>query len=166
MHLGGFFHPTGNHVAAWLHPDAQIDAGTNFRHYVELARTAERGKLDLIFIADAAAVRDGNIEALKRWPQYMAFFDPTALMAGLAAVTERIGLVATQSATFNDPFSVRWAGKWRWATGPDLEADADARDRRVDGAAVARRETDQGQDRQLSVDAADRCARDIQARLR
>jgi hypothetical protein len=33
MKLGAFFHPTGNHVAAWLHPDAQIDAGTNFRHY-------------------------------------------------------------------------------------------------------------------------------------
>ena len=32
MKLGAFFHPTGNHVAAWLHPDAQIDAGTNFRH--------------------------------------------------------------------------------------------------------------------------------------
>jgi FMN-dependent oxidoreductase (nitrilotriacetate monooxygenase family) len=106
MHLGGFFHPTGNHVAAWLHPDAQIDAGTNFRHYVELARTCERGKLDLIFIADAAAVRDGNLEALKRWPQYMAFFDPTMLMGGLAAVTERIGLMATQSATFNEPFSI------------------------------------------------------------
>ena len=106
MHLGGFFHPTGNHVAAWLHPDAQIDAGTNFRHYVELAQTCERGKLDLIFIADAAAVRDGNLEALKRWPQYMAFFDPTMLMGGLAAVTERIGLMATQSATFNEPYSI------------------------------------------------------------
>src|SRR5580704_3216367 len=44
MKLGAFFHPTGNHVAAWLHPDAQIDAGTNFRHYAEITRTAERGK--------------------------------------------------------------------------------------------------------------------------
>jgi N-acetyl-S-(2-succino)cysteine monooxygenase len=32
MKLGAFFHPTGNHVAAWLHPEAQIDAGTNFKH--------------------------------------------------------------------------------------------------------------------------------------
>ena len=49
MKLGAFFHPTGNHVAAWLHPDAQIDAGTNFRHYAERPyhgnyRRAERGK--------------------------------------------------------------------------------------------------------------------------
>jgi hypothetical protein len=43
MKLGAFFHPTGNHVAAWLHPDAQIDAGTNFRHYAEITQTAERG---------------------------------------------------------------------------------------------------------------------------
>src|ERR1700736_4921884 len=47
MKLGAFFHPTGNHVAAWLHPDAQIDAGTNFRHYAEITQTAERGKFDL-----------------------------------------------------------------------------------------------------------------------
>jgi len=60
MKLGAFFHPTGNHVAAWLHPDAQIDAGTNFKHYARLAQTAERGKFDLMFLADALAVRDGN----------------------------------------------------------------------------------------------------------
>ena len=56
MKLGAFFHPTGNHVAAWLHPDAQIDAGTNFRHYAEITQTAERGKFDLMFLADAVAV--------------------------------------------------------------------------------------------------------------
>jgi N-acetyl-S-(2-succino)cysteine monooxygenase len=44
LHLGAFFHPTGNHVAAWLHPEAQIDAGTNFGHYAEITQTAERGK--------------------------------------------------------------------------------------------------------------------------
>jgi alkanesulfonate monooxygenase SsuD/methylene tetrahydromethanopterin reductase-like flavin-dependent oxidoreductase (luciferase family) len=106
IHLGGFFHPTGNHVAAWLHPDAQIDAGVNFSHYVELAQTAERAKFDLIFIADTVAARDGNLDALKRWPQYMAFFDPTMLMAGFASVTQRIGLVATASTSFNEPYNI------------------------------------------------------------
>ena len=75
MKLGAFFHPTGNHVAAWLHPDAQIDAGTNFRHYAEITQTAERGKFDLMFVADAVAVRDGKLAALSRWPQYMAYFE-------------------------------------------------------------------------------------------
>ena len=54
--IGAFLWPTGHHIAAWRHPKAQIDAGVNFQHFVELARTAERGLLDLIFFADQAAV--------------------------------------------------------------------------------------------------------------
>src|SRR5258708_22800673 len=76
MKLGAFFHPTGNHVAAWMSQDAEIDAGVNFKHYVRLAQTAERAKFDLLFVADAVAIRDGRLEALSRWPQYMCFFDP------------------------------------------------------------------------------------------
>ena len=53
MKLGAFFHPTGNHVTAWLDPDAQIDAGTNFRHYAEITQTADHGNFDLMFVADA-----------------------------------------------------------------------------------------------------------------
>jgi len=106
MHLGAFFHPTGNHVAAWLHPDAQIDAGTNFQHYVELAQTAERAKFDLMFLADSAATRDGNVEALSRWPQYMAYFEPTMLLAGISAATKHIGLVATATTSYNEPYNI------------------------------------------------------------
>ena len=53
----------GTTSAAWLHLDAQIDAGTNFRHYAEITQTAERGKFDLMFVADAAAMRDGKLKA-------------------------------------------------------------------------------------------------------
>jgi N-acetyl-S-(2-succino)cysteine monooxygenase len=106
MKLGAFFHPTGHHVASWLHPDAQIDAGTNFRHYVELAQMSERAKFDLMFLADALAVRDGNLEALSRWPQYMAYFEPITLLAGIAGQTERIGLVATATTSYNEPYNV------------------------------------------------------------
>jgi N-acetyl-S-(2-succino)cysteine monooxygenase len=106
MHLGAFFHPTGHHVAAWLHPDAQIDAGVNFRHYVSIAQTAERGKFDFLFLADFLAVRGGNPEALSRWPQYMVYFEPLTLLAGIAAVTEKLGLVATGSTTYNEPFHI------------------------------------------------------------
>jgi alkanesulfonate monooxygenase len=93
-------------VAAWLHPGAQIDAGTNFEHYVEITRTAEAAKFDIVFIADAAATRDGDPEVLSRWPQYMAFFEPPMLMAALAAVTSRIGLVATATTSYNEPYNV------------------------------------------------------------
>jgi alkanesulfonate monooxygenase len=106
MKLGAFFHPTGNHVAAWLSPDSQIDAGTNFRHYVELAQTAERGKFDLMFLADAIATRDGNLEALSRWPTYMAYFDPVSLLCGIAGLTGRIGLVATATTSYNEPYDI------------------------------------------------------------
>ena len=106
MHLGAFFHPTGNHVASWLHPEAQLDAGTNFRHYAQLAQTAERGKFDLMFLADAVAVRGGDLQALRRWPQYMAFFDPLTLLAGIAAVTRHLGLVATATTSYNEPYTL------------------------------------------------------------
>jgi FMN-dependent oxidoreductase (nitrilotriacetate monooxygenase family) len=106
LRLGAFFHPTGNHVAAWLHPQSQIDAGTNFAHYVAIAQTAERAKFDLIFLADAAATRDGPLEVLSRWPQYMAYFDPLTLLAGIAAVTRHIGLVATATTSYNEPYNI------------------------------------------------------------
>jgi N-acetyl-S-(2-succino)cysteine monooxygenase len=104
--LGALIHPTGNHVASWLHPDSQVDAGTNFEHYVEVAQIAERGKLYCIFFADAVAVRDGNLDVLSRWPQYMVFFEPTTLIAGLAARTKNIGFVATATTSYNEPYNV------------------------------------------------------------
>jgi alkanesulfonate monooxygenase len=106
MKLGGFFHPTGNHVASWLHPDAQIDAGQNVEHYVELAQTAERGKFDLMFLADALATRDGKIESLSRWPQYMAYFEPITLLSALAMATTHLGLAATATTSYNEPYSL------------------------------------------------------------
>jgi FMN-dependent oxidoreductase (nitrilotriacetate monooxygenase family) len=106
MSLGAFIHPTGNHVAAWLHPGAQVDAGTNFEHYVEIAQIAEAAKFDLMFLADAAATRNGQLSALRRWPQYMAYFEPITLLSGIAARTSRLGLVATATTSYNHPFHV------------------------------------------------------------
>ena len=106
MKLGGFFHPTGNHVAAWLHPGAQIDAGQNVHHYVQLAQTAERARFDLMFLADANATRDGKLEALSRWPQYMAYFEPITLLSAVAMGTTHIGLAATATTSYNEPYSV------------------------------------------------------------
>jgi alkanesulfonate monooxygenase SsuD/methylene tetrahydromethanopterin reductase-like flavin-dependent oxidoreductase (luciferase family) len=106
LKLGAFFHPTGHHVASWMDDSAQIDAGQNFRHYVELAQTSERAKFDLMFLADALAVRDGRPEALRRWPQYMAYFEPLTLLSAIAALTSRIGLVATATTSYNEPYNV------------------------------------------------------------
>ncbi len=106
MKLGAFFHPTGNHVAAWLHPDAQIDAGQNFPYFLRLAQSAERACFDFVFMADAVATRDGNLDALSRWPQYMAHFEPITLLSAVAGATRHIGLVCTASTSYYEPFNV------------------------------------------------------------
>ena len=89
-----------------MHPQAQIDAGTNIEHYLELAKLAESARFDLVFLADSAAIRHGNLRALKRWPQYMAYFEPTTLLSAMAAVTDRIGLVATATTSYNEPYNI------------------------------------------------------------
>jgi len=106
MRLGAFFNPTGHHVASWRHPRAQADAGINFAHYLEIARTAERAKFDLVFLADNICVRDANMEAVSRSAQYIANFEPITLLSALSALTSRIGLVATASTSYNEPYHV------------------------------------------------------------
>jgi alkanesulfonate monooxygenase SsuD/methylene tetrahydromethanopterin reductase-like flavin-dependent oxidoreductase (luciferase family) len=106
MRLGAFFNPTGHHVASWRHPRAQADAGINFQHYVDITRTAERAKFDMVFLADNVCVRDAKMEALCRSAQYIANFEPLTLLSALAPLTSHIGLVATASTSYNEPFHV------------------------------------------------------------
>jgi alkanesulfonate monooxygenase len=106
LRLGAFFNPTGHHVASWRHERAQADAGINFKHYVEIAQTAERGKFDMIFLADNVCVREAKMEALSRSAQYIANFEPITLISALAGVTNRIGLTCTASTSYNEPFHV------------------------------------------------------------
>lgn len=105
MRLGAFLYPTGYHVAAWRHPEVPADAGVNFAHYAELARTAERGTLDFLFLPDSSAMRGADMPVLSRAAiRYVAQFEPLTLLGALAAVTERIGLTATVSSTYNEPY--------------------------------------------------------------
>ena len=106
LRLGAFFNPTGHHVASWRHPDAQADANVNFQHYVEIARTAERGKFDMVFLADNLAMREASMEALSRSAQYISNLEPMTLIAALSAVTSRIGLVCTATTSYYEPYHV------------------------------------------------------------
>ncbi len=107
MVLGAFLYPTGYHIAAWRHPDVPAAAGVDFAHYVELARTAERGTMDFIFLPDSAAMRGTDLTALSRTAiRYVAQFEPLTLLSALAVVTDRIGLTATMSSTYNEPYHV------------------------------------------------------------
>jgi alkanesulfonate monooxygenase len=108
MKLGVFLPGIGHHVAAWRHPQAQADGGLNFPHYRELARTAERGKFDMIFLADDMAVwgdQARHPDALRRSGQLVSF-EPLTLLSALSVVTEHIGLVATASTTYNEPYHI------------------------------------------------------------
>ena len=108
MKLGVFLPGIGHHVAAWRHPNAQADGGLNFVHYRKVAQTAERGKFDMIFLADDMAVwgdQTREPEALSRSGQLVSF-EPLTLLSALAVVTEHIGLVATASTTYNEPYHV------------------------------------------------------------
>jgi alkanesulfonate monooxygenase len=106
MRLAAYYNPTGHHVASWRHPRAQVDASTNIKHYVEIAQTAERAKFDLMFLADGNATREADMEALCRSVQFIAHFEPMTLLSALAMVTERIGLVATVSTSWNEPYHI------------------------------------------------------------
>jgi N-acetyl-S-(2-succino)cysteine monooxygenase len=118
MHLGAFFAPSGHHTASWRHPAAQADAAVNIRHQIELAQTAERGKFDLIFLADSVAARETHIEHMKRSTQYVANFEPLTLLSVLSGVTQHIGLVATASTSYCEPYHVaRWFASLDWLSG-------------------------------------------------
>ena len=107
LRLGAFLYPSGHHIAAWRHPEAQADAGVNFRHYVKLAQAAEAAKFDLVFLADGVGTRGDNVEFLSRTAHsYVAQFEPITLLSALAAVTEHVGLVATASTSFNEPYHI------------------------------------------------------------
>ena len=102
--LGAFLMSSGHHLAAWRYPEARADGGLSFQHFRQVAQTAERGKFDMIFFADGVAVRDrGSTEAMSRSGQ-VVHFEPLTLLSALSVVTERIGLAATVSTTYNEPF--------------------------------------------------------------
>lgn len=103
--LGAFLMQTGHHIAAWRHPEAQADAGTNFKHYADLARRAEAAKFDAIFFADSVGVRSTDLPFLARTARADQL-EPLTLLPALAAITERIGLIATASTTFNEPYNI------------------------------------------------------------
>lgn len=106
MHIGMLVHPFGQHPAAWLHPKAIMGAEVDFHHFARIARRAEQGLFDFFFIADAPSTRVGNIDAFKRWPTYMAQFEPITVLSALSAVTERLGMAATVSSSYFEPYNL------------------------------------------------------------
>lgn len=105
MKLGFFIRPTGHHIGSWRRPDAQADAGVNFPHFVELARTAERGLFDMIFSADSPTAFTAEEGSLHR-THYVAWIEPFTLLTALSTHTTNIGLVCTASTSFEEPYAL------------------------------------------------------------
>jgi FMN-dependent oxidoreductase (nitrilotriacetate monooxygenase family) len=105
LHLGAFMRPVSIHTAWWRYPGSAADANFNFEHLKRFAQTLERGRFDAFFMADHLAVLNMPIDALKR-SATVTSFDPLTLLPALAVVTERIGLIATASTTYNEPYHV------------------------------------------------------------
>ena len=105
MHLGAFMRPVSIHTAWWRHPDSAPEANFSLKHLVQCIQTLERGKFDAFFMADHLAVLNMPIEALKR-SGTVTSFEPFTLLSALAMVTERIGLIATASTTYDAPYHI------------------------------------------------------------
>ena len=97
--------PVSIHTAWWRYPGAYPDANFNFEHLKRFARKLEAGRFDAFFMADHLALLNMPMSALKRSATSTSF-DPLTLLPALAAVTERIGLIATASTTYNEPYHV------------------------------------------------------------
>ena len=108
MRIGMSIRGHGYHPAAWRHPDVPADGTLQVEHYVRSAQTAERGKLDMIFFADGAGIRQGDNPpgSLARTGRDMIELEPTMLLPALAMVTSHIGLVTTASTTYNEPYNL------------------------------------------------------------
>lgn len=99
LKLGTMIHGVGEKFTDWRHPSIPSDASVNFNFYKEQAQVSEKGKFDFIFIADALYINE------KSNPHYLNRFEPLTVLSGLAAVTEKIGLVGTLSTTYSEPFT-------------------------------------------------------------
>lgn len=106
MSLGTFIYSYGFNPASWRHPASPVDGSTNFAHMLNIAKLSEQAKLDFIFLADSPAAAVGAPAALSRMPHKMNRFEPLTLLSALAVSTQHIGLAATVSTSFYEPYNV------------------------------------------------------------
>src|SRR5438270_10174581 len=100
LHLTLFFHSRGHHEASWRHPAASPLALTDIRYYQDLAQRAEAAWFDSIFLADQLALGGDVAQAPRTW------LEPITVLAAVAVATSRVGLIATASTTYTEPFNL------------------------------------------------------------
>ncbi|HEY0295671.1 MAG TPA: LLM class flavin-dependent oxidoreductase [Bordetella sp.] len=105
LKLGAFMRPVSIHTGAWRYPGAYRDANFNFAHLKRFAQQLEAARFDAFFMADHLALLNMPMDALKR-SHTVTSFEPFTLLSALSQATEHIGLVATASTTFDQPFHI------------------------------------------------------------
>lgn len=100
LKFGAMVHGVGHGWGEWRHPDALADASTHFDWYKGQAQLAEGAKFDFVFIADSLHIHE------KSSPHYLNRFEPLTILSALAATTSKIGLVATVTVSYTEPFQV------------------------------------------------------------
>ncbi|KAJ9602577.1 hypothetical protein H2200_012770 [Cladophialophora chaetospira] len=105
LHLTAFMRPVSLHTGAWRYPGAYPDANFNLSHLKTFIKKLEDAKFDAFFMADHLAVLNMPLEALKR-SHTVTSFEPFTLLSALSQVTDRIGLAATASTTYDEPYHI------------------------------------------------------------
>lgn len=105
LHLTAFMRPVSLHTGAWRYPGSWPDANFNFTHLKYFIQKLEAAKFDAFFMADHLAVLNMPVEALKR-SHTITSFEPFTLLSALSVVTEKIGLAATASTTYDEPYHI------------------------------------------------------------
>jgi FMN-dependent oxidoreductase (nitrilotriacetate monooxygenase family) len=100
LHLNMFIHSRGHHEASWRHRTASPLPLTDIRYYQDLAQRAEAALFDSIFLADQLALGDDVAQAARSW------LEPITTLAAVAVATSRIGMIATCSTTYTEPFNL------------------------------------------------------------
>src|SRR5215472_10916553 len=100
LHLNLFIHSRGHHEASWRHPASSPLSLTDIRYYQDLAQRAEAALFDSIFLADQLALGGDVAQAPRTW------LEPITVLAAVAVATSRVGLIATASTTYTEPFNL------------------------------------------------------------
>ena len=106
LSLAAILSATGSHIAGWRDPECPGDAPINIRRYVEQAQIAEAAKFDLVFLADSLALKQASANELSRTSNSVALLEPMTALSAMAMMTEHIGLVATVSTTYTEPYNL------------------------------------------------------------
>ncbi|MEK4554311.1 LLM class flavin-dependent oxidoreductase [Jeotgalicoccus sp. FSL K6-3177] len=100
VQFGVMLHGPGGHMNAWRSEDVPSDASVNFEHYKNITLKAEDAGFSFIFVADGLYINDKSI------PHFLSRFEPLTLLGALAPITSHIGLVATVSTSYSEPFTI------------------------------------------------------------